>query len=71
VKILMLSQFYPPVQGGEEQSARNLSTHLASRGHDVLVVTLPVEGLPARVLADGVRIQRVRGTIQRARRLFT
>jgi glycosyltransferase involved in cell wall biosynthesis len=71
VKILVLSQFYPPVQGGEEQSARNLSTHLASRGHDVLVVTLAVEGLPARELADGVRIQRVRGTLQRARRLFT
>jgi glycosyltransferase involved in cell wall biosynthesis len=71
MKVLMLSQFYPPIQGGEEQSARNLSVHLAARGHDVVVATFHVNGLPDRETVDGVRIVRIRGTIQRAAWLFS
>jgi glycosyltransferase involved in cell wall biosynthesis len=42
MKVLMLAQFYPPVIGGEERHVRNLSTELASRGHEVHVACLDV-----------------------------
>jgi glycosyltransferase involved in cell wall biosynthesis len=70
VRVLMLSQFYPPIQGGEEQSARSLSRELAARGHTVAVVTLGQEGLPEFETVDGIRIYRIHGTIQRATWLF-
>ena len=40
MRILMLSQFYPPIIGGTEQHVRNLSIELASRGHEVAVATI-------------------------------
>jgi glycosyltransferase involved in cell wall biosynthesis len=70
MRILMLSQFYPPVLGGEEQYARNLSVALAERGHDVSVATFQHSGLPSFEVQDGVAIHRIRGTAQRARWLF-
>jgi glycosyltransferase involved in cell wall biosynthesis len=71
VRILMVSQFYPPTQGGEEQSVRNLSVALAGRGHQVSVVTLRHDDLPAFEVVDGVRVYRIQGTVQRARWLFS
>ncbi len=44
MRILMLSQFYPPIIGGAEQHVRTLSIELAARGHDVVVVTMRHEG---------------------------
>jgi hypothetical protein len=38
MRILLLSQFYPPVIGGEERHVRNLGAALAQRGHHVSVV---------------------------------
>jgi glycosyltransferase involved in cell wall biosynthesis len=68
----MVSQFYPPIQGGEELACRNLSVALAQRGHDVSVATLrlnhqqpPVEDV------DGVRVHRIQGSLQRAEWLFS
>ena len=46
MRILMLSQFYPPVIGGEEQHVRNLGAALAARGHEVSLATLWNDGLP-------------------------
>ena len=40
MRILQLSQFYPPVIGGEERHVRNLGAALAQRGHHVSVGTL-------------------------------
>jgi glycosyltransferase involved in cell wall biosynthesis len=71
MRILMLSQFYPPIIGGEEHHVRALSRALATVGHDVAVATLQQEELAACETDQGVRIHRLRGTVQRVERLFT
>jgi glycosyltransferase involved in cell wall biosynthesis len=70
MRILMLAQFYPPIIGGEERHVRDLSIALAARGHDVAVATLWQEGIPAFECDQGVRIHRVRGSLQRATAIF-
>jgi glycosyltransferase involved in cell wall biosynthesis len=67
----MLTQFYPPVLGGEEQYASSLSKQLAARGHEVAVVTLALPNLPRVERVDGVDIYRLRGSLQRAGFLFS
>ncbi|MBV9688721.1 MAG: glycosyltransferase family 4 protein [Ktedonobacteraceae bacterium] len=71
MRILMLSQFYPPIIGGEEQHVRALSTELVARGHDVTVVTLWHQGLAEFELDQGVRVYRVRSSMQRMPWLFS
>jgi glycosyltransferase involved in cell wall biosynthesis len=71
VRILMLTQFYPPYIGGEERHVRNLGARLAARGHEVAVATLGNHDLPAFELDQGVRVYRMRGTMQRATWLFS
>ena len=71
MRILMLTQFYPPYIGGEERHVRNLSAHLTARGHQVAVATLGNHDLPAYELDQGTRIYRMRGTLQRATWLFS
>ncbi|HTK11598.1 MAG TPA: glycosyltransferase family 4 protein [Ktedonobacteraceae bacterium] len=72
MRILMLSQFfYPPTVGGEERFVTDLSHELAARGHDVAVVTLWQQGFPAFEVQQGVRIHRVRGTMQQMSFLFS
>ncbi|HZT05863.1 MAG TPA: glycosyltransferase family 4 protein [Chloroflexota bacterium] len=70
MRILMLSQFYPPIIGGEEQHVRNLSVALARRGHEVAVATLHHDDLPSFASTDGVRVYRLNGTMQRAAWLY-
>jgi glycosyltransferase involved in cell wall biosynthesis len=70
MRILMLSQFYPPVLGGEERLVAGLSVGLAARGHDVAVATLSQYGLPEFETVNGVRVYRVRSTAQRAKFLY-
>jgi len=71
MNILMLTQFYPPVIGGVERHVRNLSTKLVALGHQVAVATIWHRGLPESEVDQGVRIYRIRSTVQRARFLFT
>jgi glycosyltransferase involved in cell wall biosynthesis len=71
VRILMMSQFYAPVTGGQERSVENMSTALARRGHHVALASLWHEGRPSFEIDQGVRVHRVRGTFQRASGLFT
>jgi len=71
MRIMMLAQFYPPFIGGEERFARDLSVELAARGHDVSVVTLWQQGLPEYEDDEGVRVYRVKGTLQRMTRLYS
>ncbi len=54
MRVLMLTQFYPPVAGGQEQHVRNLAHALVERGHSVEVVTIAVAG-PAGTSLDGER----------------
>ncbi len=71
MRILMLSQFYPPIIGGEEQAVQTLSTELVSRGHEVAVATLWQQGLAEFELDHGVRVYRIRSSMQRMPFLFS
>ena len=71
MRILMLTDFYRPLIGGQERHVENLALELTKRGHQVTVATLWHAGL-ARFEEDrGVRIYRIRGTAQRATGLFS
>ncbi len=65
MRILLLSQFYPPVIGGEERHVRNLGAALVPRGHDVSVGTLRRSGSPDLEVDGAVRVHRLHGTLQR------
>jgi len=70
VKILMVSDFYPPFLGGVEVHVRSLSRELVARGHDVVVATLAAPGLPPTEIDEGVRVHRIRSATQRLAGLF-
>ena len=65
MRILLLSDLYPPIIGGLERHVQTLGASLASRGHDVTVATLSHPGLADREVIDGVTIRRVHGLMQR------
>ena len=71
MRILMLSQFYPPIIGGGAIHTRSLSVELVSRGHDVVVATLWHQGQAEFELDRGVRVYRVRSSMRRVPRLFS
>ncbi len=70
MRILIASQFYPPIIGGEENHVRNLGQALARRGHDVSVATLQCSGSDARDMDGAVQIHRLQGALQRVSGLF-
>jgi glycosyltransferase involved in cell wall biosynthesis len=70
MRILMVSDFYPPFLGGVEVFVSSVSRELVLRGHEVAVATLLAPGLPASDTDAGVRVHRIRTTTQRAGRLF-
>jgi glycosyltransferase involved in cell wall biosynthesis len=71
MRILLLTQFYPPIMGGIERHVKDLGAELAKRGHHVAVATLWHEGLTEVEMDGNVRIYRIRGTLQRFASLFT
>jgi glycosyltransferase involved in cell wall biosynthesis len=70
MRILMVSQFYAPVVGGQERAVENLSTALVRRGHDVALATLAQHGLPPFEVVGAVRVHRLHGLLQRSRALY-
>lgn len=58
----MLSQFYPPVTGGEEHHVRNLSVALADRGHEVHVGTFQLGADTPEPDHPAVRVHYLRNT---------
>jgi len=71
MRVLLLSQFYPPVIGGEERHVRNLAQALAARGHHVSVATQAGREESGMAMDGAVRVWRIRGTAQRAGNLFS
>ena len=71
MRILMLTQFYQPIIGGEERMVQDLSVDLARRGHEVSVATLWHESLKDYEIDQGVRIFRIHSTTQRAAWLYS
>ena len=71
MRILMLAQFYRPFIGGEERYVRDLSIELVARGHDVAVATFWQKGLPAFECDEGVRVYRIRTSMQQMDAVFS
>lgn len=71
MRILLLSQFYPPIIGGEERHVRNLGAALAARGHQVVVGTARRSGSPNEEMDGAVRVVRLPGTMHRLSALHT
>src|SRR5438128_7605427 len=61
MRILMVSDFYPPIIGGLERYVQTLAHELLRRGHQVSVATLWHEGSPGYELDAGVRVHRLAG----------
>ncbi len=71
MRVLLLTQFYPPVAGGQEQHVRNLSHALAGRGHHVEVATIDTTGTEGPTLDGAVTVHRIRTTTQRVPRIYS
>lgn len=66
----MLAQWYAPIIGGEENHVRALAQALVARGHEVAVATLAHDEPAAMQVDGGVRVHRIRATVQRIGGLF-
>ena len=59
MRLLLVSQFFPPDIGGEEHHVFNLGNVLAARGHAVTVATQRIAGTPdEELLPSGVQVRR-------------
>jgi glycosyltransferase involved in cell wall biosynthesis len=70
MRILMLSQFFHPIVGGEESMVHHLSQALARRGHEVGVATFGNGTLPAFDEDGPVKIYRIQPTVARLTALY-
>ena len=70
MRILLISQFYPPVIGGIERHVAALATRLAQRQHEVTVATFRQPGEPDEEMRDGVSIRRIGTLMQRIPGLY-
>ena len=65
LRVLLLSDFYPPIIGGLEGHVRSLAGGLVERGHDVAVATQRVAGAPdVEQDENGAMVYRVGGLAQ-------
>ena len=71
MRVLMVTQFYPPVIGGQEVHVRNLAHALAERGHGVEVATIAVDGNVGTSLDGPVPVHRMHTAAQYVPRLFS
>lgn len=62
MRILLLTEFFPPIIGGVERHVQNLGLGLIDRGHEVTVATVHHEGAPERETVDGIHVVRLRAT---------
>jgi glycosyltransferase involved in cell wall biosynthesis len=59
VRILTLNYEFPPIGGGGSPVSYELGRELVAQGHEVDVVTMGFNGLPAREVVDGINVYRV------------
>jgi L-malate glycosyltransferase len=59
MRILVLTYEFPPVGGGGGRAARDICEKLAAQGHQVMVLTSHLKGLPRQENLAGVQVVRV------------
>ena len=59
MRILVLNHEFPPLGGGGGRAAEDICRGLTQRGHNVLVLTSHLKGLPHREKRDGYEIVRI------------
>jgi L-malate glycosyltransferase len=60
MRILILIHEFPPLGGGGGQAAQDIARELTSRGHEIVVLTTHLKGLPCDEMVDGFRVVRLR-----------
>jgi glycosyltransferase involved in cell wall biosynthesis len=70
LRVLMLSDMYPPVIGGLERHVQALARELVRRGHHVAVATQAIPDAPPFEVDDGVRVHRIGGWSRAFRRFY-
>jgi len=70
MKVLMVSDFYPPTIGGMEKEVQLLSEGLRKKGCDVSVCTLGHNFLPKLTEENGVKVRRIEGLFQKVPKLY-
>lgn len=65
MRVLMLTDFYPPTIGGVERHVATLSEHLVKRGHDVVVCTVRQKDMKTFEVYDGVHVYRLEALFQK------
>lgn len=68
MRVLLLTQFYRPVMGGEERHVESLAHALARRGHVVCVTTQRAASVPDRENDGPVHIRRLPSSMMRLSR---
>jgi glycosyltransferase involved in cell wall biosynthesis len=71
MRILMLSQSFAPIVGGEERVVEDLSTELIARGHDVVLATLTQPGIARNGSRASPRIYELRSSVYRVPGVFS
>lgn len=61
MRVLLVTDSYPPLIGGATRAAHLLAQELTSRGHQVRVATISQEGAPGRERLDGIEVHRLHG----------
>lgn len=59
MRILVIIHEFPPIGGGGGRAAYDICTALAHHGHEVIVLTAHMQGLPFDETQNGIRIVRV------------
>jgi glycosyltransferase involved in cell wall biosynthesis len=70
VRVLMVTQFYPPILGGQEVHVRHLAHALVDSGHHVEVVTIATDGPGGTTLDGALPVHHIRTTAQRLPRVY-
>jgi glycosyltransferase involved in cell wall biosynthesis len=60
LRILMVSDHYPPFIGGAHRQTQLLAKELSNRGHEVKVATVWHDGFPAQANEAGVKVVRLK-----------
>jgi L-malate glycosyltransferase len=60
MRILVVIHEFPPIGGGGGRAAYDICVNLARHGHEIIVLTAHMQGLPLEENLDGIRIVRIR-----------